>query len=517
VRKIVTIVLTVGLMAVGAAVAPGARPALAGTTAVPPDYVPPPVQWGQCSAPALQAAAAQCGFVEVPLDYAAPEQTKIKLAVSRVPHTTPDNQYQGVMLVNPGGPGGSGLGLSLLGAAVPANAGASYDWIGFDPRGVGSSEPRLNCIPDYAGYNRPDYTPNSSGNEDAWRNRVASYAKACEAKAGNLLDHMKTVETADDMESIRKALGAEQINYYGYSYGTYIGQVYATLYPDRVRRMVLDGVVDERNVWYEANLNQDVAFDRNMKIFFDWAAKYDTVYKLGTSGADVEKLFYAEQDKLRQKPAGGLIGPSEWTDLFLGAGYDVRNWEKVASAFSLWVHNGDAAALKAVYDGSTPTTDDNGYAVYVAVQCTDAPWPTDWAQWQADNTKVAAKAPFETWANAWYNAPCAVWPAKPVAPLQIDGTNLKSLLLISETLDGATPYEGALQARSVFPHSALVEGVGGTTHAASLSGDQCVDNHVAAYLTAGTLPARKSGNRSDAQCDPLPQPTPTAVLTPPPA
>lgn len=520
-RRIVTIVLAAGLVAVGAAVAPAGHPAFAPaeahaavrTDAATPDYTPPPVAWEPCAAAQPQAVSAQCGFVEVPLDYSAPQKTKIKLAVSMVKHTVPENQYQGVMLVNPGGPGGSGLGLSLLGSGVPRDVGSSYDWIGFDPRGVGSSEPRLSCIPDYGGYNRPDYDPDA-GTETAWLKRVQSYAQACEAKGGALLRHLTTVDTIDDMESIRKALGADQINYYGFSYGTYIGQLYATMFPDRVRRMVLDGVVDERNVWYEANLSQDVAFDRNEKIFFDWIAKYDNIYKLGNSGDDVEKLFYSEKDKLGQKPAGGQIGPDELTDLFIGAGYDVRNYETVASAFSRWVHAADAGALKAAFDSSGSPTDDNIYAIYLAVQCTDAPWPTDWSTWQEDNGKLAAKAPFETWANAWYNAPCAFWPVTPGAdrPVTIDGSKLKNLLLISETLDGATPYEGALQARREFPNSSLVEGVGGTTHAASLSGgNDCVNDHVADYLADGTLPERKSGDTSDAQCAPLPQPTPTTL------
>jgi pimeloyl-ACP methyl ester carboxylesterase len=508
-RRGVTGLVTAVLLLVGVLTAPMAQAAPGGQKDGPPTFEPAPVAWGPCTAPQLHGAGAECGFVEVPLDYAAPTGEKIKLAVSRVKHSTPDAQYQGVMLVNPGGPGGSGLGLSLLGAAVPGGVGASYDWIGFDPRGVGSSVPALSCIKDYAGYNRPDYDPEATpGTEQVWLKRAAGYAKACGANGGALLDHLTTVDSANDMESIRKALGAEQINYYGYSYGTYLGQVYGTLFPDRVRRMVLDGVVDARNVWYDANLAQDVAFERNIGIFFDWVAKHDDVYHLGNSGQDVDKLFYTEQDALRTEPAGGLIGPSEWNDLFLAAGYNVGSWEGVASAFSQWVNGHDATALKAAYDGSTPTTDDNNYAIYLAVQCTDVQWPTDWATWRADNTETAQKAPFETWGNAWYNAPCLTWPAKAKEPVQVDGSGVDSALLISETFDGATPFEGALQARRLFPNSSLVEGVGGTTHAASLSGDTCVDNHVAEYLGAGTLPPRKSADGSDAQCDPLPQPEP---------
>ena len=117
------------------------------------------ISWGTCSDPGLQSAGAQCGFLAVPLDYAHPNGTKIKIAVSRVKHTVADSQFQGVMLVNPGGPGGSGLSLATLGSAVPNNAGGYYDWIGFDPRGVGSSQPALSCIPDYFGYDRPFYIP----------------------------------------------------------------------------------------------------------------------------------------------------------------------------------------------------------------------------------------------------------------------------------------------------------------------------------------------------------------------
>src|SRR5439155_22851876 len=137
-------------------------------------------------------------------------------------------QYQGIMLVNPGGPGGSGLVLSILGNFVPNHAGDYYDWIGFDPRGVGSSRPAISCMPDYFHGNRPYYVPVSQFLMREWTTRAAKYAAACARKNGALLDHMTTADNARDMDSIRTALGASQINYYGFSYGTYLGQVYAT-------------------------------------------------------------------------------------------------------------------------------------------------------------------------------------------------------------------------------------------------------------------------------------------------
>jgi hypothetical protein len=118
------------------------------------------------------------------------------------------------------------------------------------------------------------------------------------------------------------------------------------------------------------------------------------------------------------------------------------------------------------------------------------------------------KAPFETWGNAWFNGPCLFWPGKSHKPLNIDGSKVKDALLISETHDAATPYSGALEVRKRFPNSILIEGVNGTTHAGSLSGVACTDDTIAEYLKTGALPARQSGNHSDVQCDPVPQPVP---------
>jgi len=497
--------LVAGVMSVPAATAvPSRAPTSAG-------YTPPPVQWGACTVPRLVDAGAQCGYVVVPLDYDRPNGTKIQLAVSRVMHKTPDAQAQGPMLVNPGGPGGSGLIYAIFGEFVPHGAGDAYDWVGFDPRGVGSSKPALSCIPDYAGYNRPFYVPVTPKLEQTWLKLSKSYAKACDANQHALLSHLKSIDSVRDMESIRKALGAPQINFYGFSYGTYLGQVYGTLYPNRLRRAVFDGVVDATRVWYQANLDQDIAFNKSVKVFFQYVAAHDSTWHLGKSAAVVELRYYAEMRKLIGHPADGKIGPDEWTDIFNQAAYYVYGWVDVADAFAAWVHNRDAAPLVALYGG--PPFDDNGYAIYLGVQCTDAKWPTNWNTWRRDNWRTYAKAPFLTWGNAWFNAPCVYWPAKPGKPVKVDGRGVQSVLMINETLDGATPYSGALQTRKTFPNSVLIEGVGGITHAGSLSGVTCTDDRIAAYLQTGALPARKPGNRSDVQCDPVPAPEPATVTT----
>jgi pimeloyl-ACP methyl ester carboxylesterase len=504
-RLLAAVATTVGLVIGG-----GLIPAAAQARHDPPGYTPPPIAWGPCANATLKTAGAECGFVIVPLDYARPGGTKIKIAVSRLKHKSPAADYQGVMLVNPGGPGGSGLIYSVLQPRIPGNAGLDYDWIGFDPRGVGASVPKLTCDGNVAGYNRPYYVPVTRELEKIWLERSEAYAEACARAGGPLLDHLRTTDNVNDVESIRKALGQKQINYYGFSYGTYLGQVYATLHHDRVRRMVFDGVVDPRGVWYDNNLRQDVQFDKNMDTYFAWVARYDAVYHLGTTGKAVKAKYYATLQKLRKAPAAGKIGPDEWTDIFTSAGYYVFGWANVAAAFSAYVNEGKPAGLLELYPEPGPGTD-NGYAIYLGTQCTDAQWPTDWRKWERDNWRLYQRYPFLTWSNAWYNAPCVFWKGDAGRPVHVDGERVPPILLISETEDAATPYAGSLEVRQRFPRSVLVEGVGGTTHAGSLSGVACTDTTIAAYLNDGTLPDRVRGDRSDKQCAPVPRPDPTAA------
>ncbi|MBA2559521.1 MAG: alpha/beta fold hydrolase, partial [Propionibacteriales bacterium] len=150
-------------------------------------------------------------MLAVPLDYRRPGGRTIKIAVSRVKHTSSAADYQGVMLANPGGPGGSGLFLAAFGQFMPNNSGISYDWIGFDPRGVGASRPSLSCKPYYNHGDRPPYVPTTDRILHRWLVRAQSYADACRDSAPRLLDHMKTTDSARDMNRIRRALGVKKI------------------------------------------------------------------------------------------------------------------------------------------------------------------------------------------------------------------------------------------------------------------------------------------------------------------
>ncbi len=149
--------------------------------------------------------------------------------------------------------------------------------------------------------------------------------------------------------------------------------------------------------------------------------------------------------------------------------------------------------------------------MYLATQCTDVQWPTSWAKWQKDNWATFQKAPFETWSNAWYNAPCLTWPAKAGKPVTIDGSKVKSVLLIDETLDAATPYEGSLVGPEPVPATpSCSRSPAAPPTPAPCSGTRAWTTRSRPTSSTGALPARKPGDRADAYCAPLPQPVPTA-------
>jgi pimeloyl-ACP methyl ester carboxylesterase len=472
------------------------------------------LNWGACPTkiyPDLAHTKVQCAALKVPMDYSDPTGKQITLEVSLLKHTSSAKNYHGVILSNPGGPGGSSLDLSLyLEPYVPHQVGRDYDWVTWDPRGVGASVPAIRCQRSYFNGPRRSYVPTTKSLLHYWLKRSKSYADACEKKYPDLLNNMTTVDSAKDMDSIRAALGVSTISYYGYSYGTYLGQVYSTLFPTHLKYMVLDSNVDPRKVWYQANLDQDRAFNRNIEIYFGWVAKYHSVYHLGSTKKAVSALYYKDLAKLTKHPAGKL-GPDEFNDALQGAAYYIFGWEDLAKAWRAYALHGRAAPMIKQYVESDGPGDDNEFAVYNAVQCTDTQWPTKWSRWRKDNDAYYKKYPFLTWSNAWFNAPCLYWGAKAHKPVRINGKATTSVLLIDETLDAATPYSGSLEVRKLYPNASLLAEPGGTTHADSLSGDACVDDLVATYLKTGHRPARKSGNRADALCKPLPRPNPTSA------
>jgi pimeloyl-ACP methyl ester carboxylesterase len=503
------VALTAAVMTLTTWAVPGSTAQASAPSTTARTKAPPAITWGRCADATLMQVRAQCGFVTVPLDYSNPAGEKIQLAVSRVRHTT--LRSQGVMLVNPGGPGGSGLIYSVLGPLMPKRSGAGYDWIGFDPRGVGASQPAMSCRPNYFHPNRPPYVPANQSDVQVWLERSKFYAQGCE-KYGALLDHMKTIDNVRDMEQIRLALGVEKINYYGYSYGTYLGQVYATLFPSHVRRMVFDSNVDPRKIWYSSGAEQTVAFERVYDLFFRWVARHHKTYHLGRTGAVVKRQYLHQRKVLRGHPGNGVLGPSEWDDSFQIAGYLQAAWPLVAQGFTAWVHRKNPRPLMRIWRLLQTPGDDNTYAVFNAVTCSDAPMPGLSTQ-LADSRRLFRRAPIATWSSTWFSGPCLYWPARPGRPVMVNGHGTSALLL-GQTLDGATPFEGSLEVRSRFPNSRLIAIRGGTTHGSSpdLSGP-CATDRLVAYLKTGALPPRLPGRRADVSCAAPPPPQPTGATS----
>ncbi|GAA2389492.1 alpha/beta hydrolase [Nonomuraea africana] len=454
----------------------------------------------------------ECATLRVPLDYRDPYGQKIKLALNRVKGSVSrDANHLGTLLVNPGGPGASGLALAKhVAAALPPNLAGRFDVVGFDPRGVGKSEPALRCVDPvkYFAPPRPDQVPRSSAAEQVLLGRAEEYAARCGNLWSWMLPHLTTENSARDMDAIRAGLGEERISYFGYSYGTYLGAVYASLFPHRLKRLVLDSAVDPKGVWYKANLAQNLAFERRHRDFLAWAAKHNAVYQLGRTAGETSFAYYSMRQRLATRPAGGVVGPSELDDLFTLAGYANVLWPRLAGAWSSYVRQGQVQGLVDAWRQYAQNTaeDENGYAVYLGVQCADAKWPRSWATWRTDMARMHRVAPFLTWPNAWYNAPCAFWatPGGEPVPIKADRA-LPPILIIQTRRDAATPYEGAVNMRRHFPSARMLV-VSGGGHGVALAGNKCVDQQLFRYLEDGTLPRRGTG------CAGLPEPTPAARM-----
>ncbi|MGQ0632284.1 MAG: alpha/beta hydrolase [Sporichthyaceae bacterium] len=466
------------------------------------------IAWGPCANRDLFTEKAECGFVTVPMDWDRPNGPKIQLAVSRVRATVAKGARRGVMLTNPGGPGLSGVRLALLGGAVPRDVGDRYDWIGFDPRGVGESKPALSCDATYFDGRLPDYRPNNRllplGDEADWVARSTQYAATCGARHGDFLDHLKSVDTVRDMEAIRIALGERKIGFFGFGYGTLLGQLYATQFPNRVGPMVLDGNIAGDKFGYADRARAiAISVESGMAAFWRWTAERHNRYGLGNSAAEVQSRYNTIENALRITPVG-TIGPTEWNDVFLLAAYSDGQWPILANALALWEEERPEPIrrlLLRVRNGG-----DNQYAAFLGQLCSDDVGPRNNEQIRQESFAIEQQAPFAVWNTRWATGPCTTWPAAQGQAPNINGDSAPPILLVNTTQDAITPFAGAIAVRTEFPRSALIAEVGSTSHATSLSGNRCVDNAIAAYLRSGRLPARKAGIGPDLVCDGTPVP-----------
>jgi len=467
------------------------------------------LRWHACSGLIGQLGITHCTMLSVPLNYADPGGRHISLALDMIPATAPPSQQQGILLVNPGGPGASGLSLAAeVADGLDPSVARDYDIVGFDPRGVGSSVPELSCDPGFFSGPRPNYVPASAAAEQVLINRAKMYANDCEQRFGWLLPYLTTENVARDLDSIRAAFGVAKINYYGFSWGTYLGQVYATLFGSHLRRMVLDSTVDPTGAWYTDNVEQDYAFQGRIDAFFAWVAQYDSVFQLGSTAAQVRAAYYRARDQLLAHPADGVIGADELDDTYLEGGYDDQLWPGLARALSAYLNQGSTTDLVDQYQ-SYGVQNENLFAVYNAVECADVSWPRNFGYWTSDTEMINKTAPFYAWGNAWDNAACAFWPVHgPPKPLQINGAGLPGILMLQGTLDPATPYAGAQNAHKLLPSARMVVVEGGGNHGQSLEQppDACVQGYLNAYLATGSLPQRPG--LVNATCPAVPDPGP---------
>ncbi|GGZ26258.1 alpha/beta hydrolase [Streptomyces poonensis] len=502
------------------------------------------IRFGPCTKDQDLPAPLRCGTVTVPLDYARPNGKTIKLTVSRVEATGkgPGNGSgkdsgngsmkdsgkdpgkdsgrdsgrasvvrQGALVYNPGGPGASGMHFPLAGYLPEwQRIGAAYDLVGYAPRGVGRSAP-LTCRDPKHLLKGPSQQP-THPSESYKRERIAraqAYARGCAERSGSGLRHYHSLNNARDLEVLRAALGEERLTFMGASYGTYIGAVYATLFPKHVRRMVFDSAVnpDPKGIWYGNNLRQSAAFERRWADFRAWTARHHAVYGLGRTAREVLGSYERARARLAAEPAGGKVGPGELQAALLQAAYYDDYWPQRALALSRYL-KGDSKPLiqQAAPSPEGAVEQENGNAVYTAVECNDAPWPTDWRTWDRDNTRLARTAPFETWDNAWMNLPCAYWRVPRQRPLDVrtDPGSLPPTLILAGERDAATPYEGARELQRRLSGSVLVTERKAGTHGVGGGPNACANGYLDAYLLEGRLPEWR------ASCAPRPEPRPAA-------
>ncbi|HET6747046.1 MAG TPA: alpha/beta hydrolase [Candidatus Saccharimonadales bacterium] len=448
------------------------------------------------------ASNQQCGTLQVPLNYKDPGGRKITVAVSRIAAADP-SQRRGVLFLNPGGPGGPGLDLpSQFATLMSQDVLNQYDLIGFDPRGVGQSTP-VSCglTSEQAEQALVPLTQNNNFNDTAAFMKMV--AGKCAATSGDLMPYITTNNTARDMDQIRQALGESKISYFAYSYGTYLGSVYASLFPQQSDRFVLDSNVDANWVWRKQFRSWKLADYDRFPDFAKYLAANDATYHLGTTESQINAKYFELINKLRQNPAyipdlnttlnDTMFREIAFSILYNDATFPLggRIWQSAdgqTPATSL-----DKNAIKSLRSVSPTLASvpvDNGAASALAVVCGDVAWSRSPSQYQQElaSDKLLFPKFGELGSNIW---PCAYWHYQPQEqPVAINANGPTNILMIQNKRDPATPYIGALETRVLFLNRARMVTVdqGGHT-AAYLAANQCATNSANNYLATGAMPA----------------------------
>ncbi|ADT98894.1 MULTISPECIES: alpha/beta hydrolase [Mycolicibacterium] len=463
-----------------------------------------PIDWSPCeTGPSDQKRippGSECGMLSVPVDWDNPEDPDgdvAQLAVLRVPAT---GDRIGSLVVNPGGPGKSGVeAAAAMVSTLPEEVLERFDIVGFDPRGVANSNPAVWCNSDadndrLRADNVVEYTAEGVAHLESL---TKEFIQRCVDKMGtDFLANVGTASVVKDLDALRVALGDEKLTYLGYSYGTRIGASYAEQFPQNVRAMVLDGAIDPNADPLEADVRQAAAFQQ---AFDDYAADcaIDDDCPLGTDPAKAVEVYHSLVWPLVDEPAEtsdprGL----SYNDAVVGTIlplYSPALWRHLTQALGE-VKEGKGDTMLALADLYMERNAQGHYTnstdVRIAVNCVDKPAITDRATLVEQDRRVRDAAPFMAYGEFTGLAPmptCGFWPVPPTSkPHEISVTGLPPILVVSTTNDPATPYQAGVNlARQLGGALVTFEG---TQHTVALQGDSCVDDIVVPYLIDGSVP-----------------------------
>lgn len=448
----------------------------------------PALTWTECG------GAFQCATFEVPFDHDLPDDgRKFSIPLVRLPAADPSARI-GSLLVNPGGPGGSGVAwVRTAWFAVPLAIKNSFDLVGFDPRGQAGSTPNIDCLDDLDPFLAADPSPDDAAERQDLLAESEALAQGCSAQSADLLPFVGTDNVVRDMDALREALGDDQLSFMGFSYGTFLGAMYAEAYPERVRALLLDAPLDPRLSGEEFIAGQALGFEDQLGQFFaDCAGDKLCAF---FSGGDPAAAYDALQAQIEAAPlAVGErdLGPGEFSYAVSAGLYRPSAWKGLAEALALAV-GGDGSELLALADGYTGRRKDGSYPntldVYYGVTSIDTTFAKDPAVYEALAAEMATKAPRVGVYLPYSALPSAFWPVEPwrtPGPVKAEGA--PPILVVAATHDPATPLAWGVSLAEQLSSGILLtrEGNG---HVSFLRGNPCIDQAVTDYLVSLAVPA----------------------------
>ena len=481
--------------------APGASSAPAATSTPLAEDVPAALKpfYGQSLVWSSCGGGFQCAEATAPLDWANPSGDTVKLAMIKKPSSGAGEKL-GTLFVNPGGPGGSAYDFVQQSADYAAHPSlqASYDVIGYDPRGTGHSD-AVHCLTDSERdaflY---DVTPGVRGSAEwmaAYQAAWKDFADKCAANTGPLLQFIDTDSTTRDLDMLRALVGDPKLNYLGYSYGTLLGAEYAGNFPDKVGRMVLDGAEDPSVNGFGITIAQAAGFETALKNYLADCATRSGCWFDGSADEALTRiqalLAKVEASPVRSSDGRQLGAANLLTAVFYPL-YNKGNWPYLDDLFTS-VEQGQADyafQLADAYNSRNPdgTYADNLIESFNAISCADFPASTDPAVIAQQNADLIAASPTVGPYWTYSDVPCSQWvyPSTRV-PAAVTAAGSEPIIVVGTTGDPATPYKWAQALAGQLQNGHLVT-FQGDGHTAYNSSD-CVDAAVDAYFLQGTVPA----------------------------